>query len=303
MFGSWVEESIYVKPAIYRAISSNSYNVETDFKACDAHFSWDIVATNILPVYEILLNNPTVYVEFASFIEEMFYQPIYLGNVVMTGKHNLLSGQGITNDFETIYDAELETGSVIAAYEDPVDYTLLSNGDDMSLLGFKSEALAGKIRDTVVEEATLNGHVMALDKCRVERGVVHYLRRLYYPGCGRVHYNIEGDPYLMGAYPAVLTHNSVINPEYRESRDDGQAIAALLQRLDNLNGTPNAQQYIGSTISRFDFSRYNVHDISELKADPHIDWWDRCYGIQWSVSDSYSWNIIKQLKLDTRIIR
>lgn len=298
-FGSWLNPDLVVNPTITEHVLRRDYGVETDYDTCDAHFSVHIWFEVLRPVYELLIPDKMEFLKFAAFIEELFSQPIYMGNYLMTGLHNLLSGQAITNDFETIYDVINALGALLRNGFSVEDHPILTLGDDVALLGYKTQREALIMRDSFMEEAILNGMKFSEEKCKVEKGVIRYLRRLYTPGCGTIRYNCYGAGFLRGAYPAVLTLNSIINPEHRTSKDFNQRCAALLARLDNLDGNPFASTFITWLISRIEPLNADTREVDRIVLER--DWWAKLFNDPWSLQKSYSWTVIKQQQLGKRL--
>lgn len=295
-FGSWLKPSSYVKPAIYKALQHGKWFCETDFTGCDEHTTWEEIYSVVLPIYENLLCDAAEYNQLACFMEELFDQPIFLGDRMLTGTHTLLSGQVITNDVETVYDVCLELGAQAECHL--LGELTLSNGDDTDASA-PTELLAMKYRDAVVSEGTLNGHEFNLEKCHVRRCETTYLRTLYAPGIGRVRYNEEGDPYLQGAYPGILTLNSVINPEYKVS-DLATFVRASLQKLDGLDGNPSAEPVIAFCVRNSQPQRCVRRD--EVETAFTYDWWSRVYGESWNLQASYSAQVLQRINLISKWI-
>lgn len=284
-FSAWLNPDSYMNQQLTRYVSGGDlYSVELDYVKCDEHFSFDLAADIILPVYEALIPSETVFCEFAAYIEELFHQELFFGDYVWTGKHNLFSGQGITNDFETIYDVCLQLGALIVNGIDPSGVLQLSCGDDQAVVIRRcSEALACRLYDSMAEEAQLNGHEVSIEKRAIRKNAVAFCKRLWAPG---VPYKATQYGMLMkGMYPSVLTLNAVFNPE-RYHKDPWEEAVCTLQRCDNLWGSPwfvPVVDHIGAYL-RNDFRSYNA--IPETASE--LDWWDRVYGKRWTKADSHT---------------
>lgn len=288
-FQCWCDPRTRIKPRVYDFMRKPFVSVETDFTNCDDAFSLSIVTEIILPIYERLLP-PMEFIRFASFIEELFYQPIYMGEYALTGLHNLLSGQAITNDFETIYDVALIIGALIASGIPVTSALKLACGDDISVIVRKMrDALA--LRDNLIDEATLNGHFMSVEKSRTSSTSIQFCRTMYYPSARQEYY---GDyHYFIGAYPGVFTMNTIINPE-RHLSDEAEIVKATLQRLDNLHGSPEFEpvtQMIGKQLKR-----KTVRD-DEIQVAQSYDWWERVYGTHWTLLTSPSYQVLVKSNL------
>lgn len=281
-FSGWLNPDSYMNQQITRKLSSgDSYSVELDYTKCDEHFSFDLTADIILPIYEELIPSTTVFIEFAAYIEELFHQELFFGDYLWTGKHNLFSGQGITNDFETIYDVCLQLGALIAlaALGKPVLH--LACGDDQTVVHQLGMAFASELMDVLAQEARLNGHEINMDKCAIRKNAVAFCKRLYARGVP--HVVTQYGHIMKGMYPSVLTLNAVVNPEKYHS-NFWEELVATLQRCDNLWGSPWYEpvvQLIGGKLLR----NYRIYEsIPETAAE--LDWWDRLYGKRWHKSES-----------------
>lgn len=275
-FSAWLNPTVQTNKSVTKALEMGSWSVETDYDACDHHFSWALAKRYILPVYELLLPEAE-YWHFAAMIEELFYQPIYFGPFMLTGLHNLLSGQGITNDFETIWDVILLLAACIVCGIPIEDIIMLVLGDDVALLiPFKVCKAADKVMDTIIHLSNSMGMDISVHKSQVRKNEVTFCKKIWYPA------GVKRYGEIIGAYPATLALNSVINPEGYIS-DISQLLVATLQRLDNVEGAPCFEpftQFVGSKLSA------PKQAIEALRC-PHIpDWWARVYDEYWDYSTS-----------------
>lgn len=282
-FDAWKNPRESYYPILYDwTTGPDFFSVETDFSACDEHWSLELATELILPVYELLV--PDRFLSFAAAIDEMFHQPIFFGSYVMEGKHNLLSGQGPTSDFETIYDVMVELGVRLTLDIMEQSYTL-SLGDDIALLvRGVSESVATKVFDLMVDEFVRNGMAISLEKSKIYRNSVRFCRRAFHRGIGPVDYNIDGRPFRYGVYPDFRTLNTIINPE-KPDKTAVDVVISTLQRCDNLYGSPLFTpfvQYIWSNARGEDF----LDDLYQAALAHPRDWWDRLYGEIWLPSTS-----------------
>lgn len=290
-FSAWLNPNRYKRRFITRHLRRHRpYSVETDYKACDAHFGLPIVLELILPVYERLLPHDA-FNQFAAFIEELFWQPTFFGDYLITGLHNLLSGQAITNDFETIFDVILVLSAKIDSSIGNLDEPFVSLGDDLAVLLDCLLAQAEKLRDSMVDLATTAGMEIELSKSTIRFREVCFCRELYYPG---LPWGLDstGEQVLLGAYPSVLTLNNVINPE-RYSDGIHALMGATLQRLDGLHGSPFAYPFI-----QWIMSKAHIHaELDYAKIKPASSWWERLYGEDWSLDKSFAYKVLRQSNL------
>lgn len=278
-FSAWLNPDRHLRPQITDRLRKGCISIEGDYSHCDEAFGWDIVSEVVLPIYEQLIPDPMQFILFASFVEELFEQPVYMGDYMLTGHHNLLSGQVITNDFETIYDICLEIGVAIASGWSPLEPLIAALGDDTLVLTTEhplEECL--RYRDNMVEEVTRNGEIMNTEKCAVVRNSVRFLRTLYYPGLSCNH-----DGNIIGAYPGSLCINSIVCPE-RYTANVPEAIKATVQKLDNVRGTPEYHPMVDFVFSRV---RRDLRPTYRAVAEAqYYDWWERVYGEAWTASQS-----------------
>lgn len=292
LFSAWLRPDEMMTPMITRMIDRGCVTVETDYKACDNSFSYALVKEFILPVYEALLPGEMLYLRFAAFVEELFHQPIFFGSYMLTGLHNLLSGQLITNDFETIFDVICALAALMYHGLLNKDWVILALGDDVSiLLAAALGDYAQKVKEAFVMFAISAGMQFNLEKCAIEETKVTFCKKLYYRGAPR-----DAQSNIIGAYPTLLALNSIIMPEHH-SKTSGDLLAATLQRLDNTYGTPMFHrfvQFVGSNLTAFDeTSRLVATDVERET----IDWWERVYSERWSFRSSPSARILAQNQL------
>lgn len=282
-FGSWLNPKQVVRPTLTKIIDANMYVAETDYDGMDLHFSRVLAEEIFLPICEALLP-PGNYLHLAQYVTAAFYQPIYFGEELWTGEHNLLSGISITNDVETIVSVCQDIGCTLCIGVAPEDSLQLHIGDDQ-VKAFRSQRHRDAYFDAFAEESDLIRLPLSLQKCEKRRGVAGYCRTLYYPGGKR-----DAEGFLIGAYPTVLTLNSVVNPEFL-SRTSGIAACATYQRLDNAVGSPDWINLVHmvarfSDLKKREFSDDDCHHLSAR------DWWYRVYGEVWEPSCSPSYRLV-----------
>lgn len=285
-FSAWLRPDVWMTPNITRMLADqNLTSVELDYKACDEHTSLDLVQEVVLPMLEPLFPSEATFVEFAAYVEELFYQPIFFGDTVWEGKHNLFSGQNITNDFETYIDLALQLGCLIRLQIRPSSVLQLMLGDDQSVVlpGHYAKA-ADELMSLLREEAEACGHECAKEKCAIRQHAIAFCRKLYYPqapkdACGTV----------LGVYPTILTLNNVVNPE-RYQPNTVQGLLSLMQRLDAAYGSPWFKEFVEFVGSRV---KWNDVKFSENDTVDIHDWWLRVYGERWSCGESPSFAVLK----------
>lgn len=285
-FSGWINPKQYLRPCITRAVLSPFYSLELDFTHCDECMSLELVQRTFLYVVQPLLP-PVVFELFSCFIEELFSQEIFFGKYLWTGKHNLLSGQSITNDVETVYDICLMLGTVLRSGLDPVEQLYFACGDDSTLI-LKGKGLTARqtVFEMLCQEATANGHIVSADKSRMTDETVRFCRREYQAAYAK---DVDGDIY--GVYPAPLAINSIYNPEYRRD-DDAEVACATLQILDNLQGHP-----LWTPVIQMVGSSWRSKCVMPEYAPSIRDWWARVYGSAWSLENSPSYAKMLQFGL------
>jgi hypothetical protein len=288
-FGSWLNPCKEVHPRTQLITENNSIIIESDYQQMDASFSYDVVDKVVLPVYrEVLLEQWTPFLE--AHLIECFHQPVFGvdPDTIIEGKHNLFSGIGCTNDFETIYTIALAIG-VCLYYGCLPNADILALGDDMRIgIRRTTERFGSYWLDTFREVSDLAGlyvHDLESGKSWVGKQSCRYLRRVYYPAakwdsCGN----------KPGAYPSVLVLNNIVQPEY-PSASSGMAALADLQRLDNMTTNPEYNAFLGfmrkTLTHNFIFS---PEDESRRKSD----WWEKLYGERWDPTSSYSYQCLRK---------
>lgn len=290
-FGAWLNPMVDTLPRITRSmLSGRFFSVEADYSACDEHFSLDLVQQCVLPIYEVLFPDKTVFHEFSAYVEELFYQPLFFGTYLWTGLHNLFSGQNITQDFETIFDVCLQLGAVRSVGLVESDVTMLAIGDDQSVITHDGKR-AERLLACIIEEANLCGMDMALPKCRLSSESVRFCRKVYAPSLPKA-FDQYGRQLIMGAYPAVLALNNIVNPE-RGTPSLAEAVKACVQRMDVVFGN---QLFAPFTQFVWKRVRKQVTD-QQIEEAPSHDWWERVYGEVWHLCQSPSYKFLRQCNM------
>lgn len=286
-FGAWLNPQIGVNPDITRFVDRQAYFVESDYEGMDIHFTIKVVVELILPIYELL--SPDTYLSFASFVEELFRQDLFMGDYIITGLHSMFSGQAFTNDFETIYTVILYLGKCL--YYGILDNVIIKAiGDDATMGIIRcSERFPNYFLDSLIDSSNQAGmviHSFESGKSAIRKGETIFCRKVYYPAGKR------SDGILMGAYPSPLVLNNILQPE-RLSPTLGRAAIATLQRLDNAVGSPDYPQLVQRVISATELNLLHFSD-SDLEIEREKDWWFRVYGEKWDPESSPTFTRIKE---------
>lgn len=281
-FGSWLNPQDVVQPCATFIVDNNYYSVETDYEKMDEHFGIEITTEIVMPIYEQLLT-PGEFMQLQIVVAELFDQPIYFGTFMRTGRHNLLSGQNPTNDFETIAQVCQAIGILLCMNLDPCSIKQLHLGDDM-VVAFKTLKQARLFMHLFVEESERNGLAINKEKSTIRHGSVQYCRKFYYKR-GIRYIASDGSSVLYGAYPSLLALNSIVNPERFTSGASALGICscATYQRLDNCIGSPDFVllcQFIGKYTTLLDHDDQITPEAVELYN--FTDWWFKVYGEKWN---------------------
>lgn len=283
-FSAWLNPDVVLNPAILKGLRRRPSIVEGDYDSCDDTFGVEIFTELLLPIYEELLN-PGDFLHFASMVEELFYQPVFFGEFETTGKHNLLSGQAITNDFETLFDFLLTLALLLKQKPGMRDLIFMAFlGDDLLLLT-GGETPAEVLFEDYRALADASGMILNAEKSRTANSSTeaHFLRRAYSLR-QTVQYNQDGVEYIRGWYPSSLTLNNIINPE-----DPAGSIAAtyvaLCARLDNLWPSPLRIPLLEMLLAYRDKS-IQVPTRADMEAVKYSDWWEKVYGEPFSLKSS-----------------
>jgi hypothetical protein len=291
LFGSWRNPAEYLQPQIYSGLLKKYTWVMFDYEKCDEHFSWEAAREIVLPVIEELVT-PRTYQKLYRFIYMLFRQPIYWGDSIYVGLHNLLSGQIITNFLETIFGVVLLISGQIEFRIPHHKFCLSVCGDDLHVGIAQSHAhLAEDFSKWVVSVSNEADMIMNYEKCQIAKTLT-YLRRVYYIG-QPVLYNHEGQPYVPGAYPSVLTLNQCINPEYYMPSESVDWFKALFSRLDNMWGSPEFVPVCELLLKEVS----TAPSPDELNQSCYTDWWFRLYGENWNPLTSPSYAVAKRMGL------
>lgn len=286
-FSAWRNPADYLQPRLTSMLNRRFKSHEIDFTACDEHTSLEEVCEVVLPVLEEL-SIPAEFNYCAAFIEELFYQPIYFGDELWTGKHNLLSGQVITNDCETIYDVCVQVGALIASDLLSSNYVMFSLGDDQTtVISGISNRQSDNFFNYLIDEMTMNGHDINLQKSGVFDNTARFCRKLYYAS------GPKDNNGCLGSYPLSLVCNAVINPE-RMIRDSSEMYKATLQRLDTAYGHYRFTPFIQFMGSNLNWEGFDADGVDRARS---YDWWERVYNESWSLSHSPSYKVLRDSKI------
>lgn len=290
-FSGWLNPATSIEVAANSIVASDFVSCEDDYDACDVHTGFPLVSSYVLPVYELLLS-PNEFMRMAAFVEETFESPLFMGDYVLEGKHSLFSGEPFTNDFETIYDAVQSISTAIETNIAPTHIVTWSNGDDVTniLVHKKDLAKAEEFHSNYAEIARCSGHVISSQKSRTSDTDIRFCRKVYYRA-GKRAYNSDGFTRLIGAYPTILTLNSVRNPEQYTNL----IVGATFQRLDNAIGSYFHEPLVQYVVSNTRIPR----DVSMIDLHAPLDWWERLYGESWNPLNSPS----VQIAIRSRLIR
>lgn len=285
IFAGWINPQLVLWPMVTSHLLRGDSFLETDYSAMDNHFSWDTVQRVVLPIYQCLLTDAE-YMHFASFVEELFSQPVFLGDTLWTGLHNLFSGQGITNDFETYYDVCLYLGCHLTAGGSVS--TFLSRfaavGDDVLYSNTRDMCL--RVYELVVKEATANGLVLSTEKTRIQSGEARFLRQVYYDALPR-RVNRDGKEFIWPAYPPILAMNSIVQPEH-PADNVSQELLSDFTRLDGITGYYRRVDVAQLLYSHMQELPLAASLDAEFEVMQMRDWWFKVYGTTYSLGESWS---------------
>lgn len=282
--------SVHLDATITRHVDRGHFSIETDYAACDEHFSLDLVQTYLYPIWELLLT-PSESITLFRSVEESFYQPVFFGDTLWEGKHNAFSGQVLVSDAETLFGILLAIAACIGVGISPNEVSVCAMGDDIALL---TDRKGDALMDAMLEIGGSAGMEFSREKCAVRKGCVTFCRKLYYPQ-GKRYTDSLGRVSLCGAYPGVLTLNSVVNPE-RHSKTYPNLLQATFQRLDNLLGAPVFHAVTELIGARWKATPHVV-DLTALHENAWKDWWYRLYGEKWSFDTSPSAQALSRVGL------
>nr|UAW00474.1 MAG: RNA-dependent RNA polymerase [Porcine picobirnavirus] len=284
LFDGWRNPAITMHTRIQNAVDRGWASLELDYIKMDQGFILWVFHNVILPIYEVAF--PQNYISFAYAVEEAFSRPLFFGDALWEGTHSLFSGEPFTNDFETIYTVVKVIGALLISHKFYSPFTLVANGDDMTLL-VKSLRTADKVYHICSDIAASTGmfiHELG-DKTRLVQHDSRFCRHVYYVGGIR-----NPNP---GTYPAILAMNNILQPE-RPQSNPGIAAVADLARLDGCANVPyftEMLQYLRShSTHKFVISEDDVDNYNNIS-----DWWARLYGTKWSPDSSIAWNTMQHL--------
>lgn len=283
-FWTWENPTLRLQPEITSALSRNYRFFGTDFKGCDEHFSLSMSLQLILPIYESLLPEAE-YWHFAAAVEEMFSQPLFLGDRMWCGTHNAFSGVSFVSDFETIFDVLLAIAACARCNVPISAVRVFAIGDDL-LLAVARKYAQRMSMDVLIDIAGTAGMAMEPEKCSVTDGYCNFTKRLY-ESRGTRAYNLYGREYIVGHYPGSLTLLNLVMPE-RRSLTYLEEVVACVQRTDNFFGAPHWAPFVDWFWNKASDAKTTVTSTaSDVLDDAYQpDWWDYVYGERWSITSS-----------------
>nr|QXV86696.1 MAG: RNA-dependent RNA-polymerase [Picobirnavirus sp.] len=284
-FGGWQNYRVSIAPAITDAIARGDINYEGDYYHMDEGFGRLLAKKFILPIFELLLD-PAEFLHFSSYVEEMWEQPIFMGTFCLCGEHNLLSGVGPTQDFETYYSLQLHLGCEFVSGAKATAVAIIGD-DSLALFRKKDRRAALAYKDAIEREASLNGMRFNLEKCRFDTPDYRFCKRIYYPGAP-THW-VAGRAVQLGGYPYTRTMNTMALPE--RSTKPSLLVAAQLSRMDNALGSPNWAQFVDLMYKHSDW-KVNEAAYADLQELADLDWWYRVYGERWDPQSSPSYRYL-----------
>lgn len=291
-FHGWMNPDCGLRENITKRLDQHYLNIELDADSMDTWFSREISERVILPIYEALLDEAEFW-HLSAYVHEAFEQPLFLGDSMLVGLHDLFSGQPITNDFETLFDVCVAIGIALAHHVSPDKWYIAANGDDVIFLLHPSYDghYFNVIKQAFLDEYEACSIKISVEKSRFATEDYQFCKKIYYRKGKR---NEKG--FLYGSYSSLLAANSIENPE-KSSKTAGSESVAVLQILDNLYGSPdwnNLVQKVFSLGFDLNFTEVDIRTITEA------DWWFRCYGERWDPLSSPSFILMMQLAMSSK---
>lgn len=283
-FSAWKNPRLITEPRITNALNRHCINYEGDYEHMDEGFGRQIAEEFILPLFEVLLD-PGEFMHFAAYVSEMWTQPIFMGSFLLTGEHDLLSGVGPTQDFETYYGVQLHLGAEFVSGAKSEFYAAIGD-DSLALFPRRQGREALAYKQAIEEEAARNGMRFNLEKCRYDTVDYRFCKRQWYPGAP-TYWGSSGQV-QRGAYPLIRTYNTIMFPE--RTCHPSAHVPAQLSRCDNAFGSPAWPQFVDLLYGR---ARWNL-DVSAFDMDElsKVDWWYRVYGERWDPTSSITYRYL-----------
>lgn len=286
-FSAWLNPDEYLNYMLTQAVLHGDSFLQWDYFHMDEHVSYRLLTELVLPIYSELLIPRDQWI-MGMYFEECMDIPLFLGDRLITGRHNLFSGEPITNDVETILSVIL----AIASYLETggcYDTMIAALGDDL-VVSSRSAHRVSRMRGVMLECADRMGLVASPEKCEVSTGQVKFCKKLYVPH-GAKCYDRHGRLCIAGAYPSVLALLSIRYPE-RLGQTKGLRALADLQRMDNCAFSPDFHslvQFVGSKRREKDWN-FTSEDATQFSSK---DWWFRLYGESFDPEASASFAVLK----------
>lgn len=296
-FSAWRNPREGLIGSLREGLNRHYVSIETDYHSMDEHFSWTVVRDVILPLYEVLLPGGD-FLHLAQYAYEAFNETdIYLGDYLLRGSFNLLSGVPHTQDFETLYSWVLTTTIKLRNpdFRKAVRFECYIGDDSIILVDANSLSKVSSWFNDFTRVTQAAGLEYSTEKCVLGCSQYNFCRKIYTNKVYNSHYNNYDD----GMYPTTLALLSLFRPE--RSRSDEDNVYALFSILDNCVGSPDYIELVRFVFKSIDLTRAsnvleNIQANSSTYVDVH-DWWYRVYGDTFALSKSPTFRLVKDLKI------
>lgn len=283
-FTGWKNPDFGLRQMITDGLLRGFKNFETDQTSMDQHFSKSIVELYIAPIYEAILP-PDDFIVFQEYVSECFEQKLFMGDRFWTGLHNLFSGIGPTNEFETIFQLLIFLGGLdLVIPASP--FHIAVNGDDVGLLVKATDAELHELYSVILAAFKDCDFEISEAKSRIDTGDFSFCKKYYSLAMPKTQ-----DGSIGGAYSPAYVANSIVYPEHNWETP-GQSRVATLQILDNAQYSPSNQLLLDWASTLYREWTFNENDLKFVSAR---DWWIKVYGESWDPAKSWSFGKISAI--------
>lgn len=286
-YAGYLSPVVRLRPSLTKALQHSAWFLSVDYTAFDQTVHYEHVRDYVQPIWDLIAGQDDF---FNDFVKKLFRQPLVVGRVLKRGVHSLFSGQGITNDAETVIDLVLCVAVFLEMGLDPSNLLYHTPrrggagvGDDV-ILWFDTKELAEAGREAYMRLAESVGFKVNMEKTSVTQEPI-FLRRMFAKSFPK---DSEGN--VIGAYPSALTLNSLINPE-RSTLGWLDSVYSVFQILDNLHGHP---QWVAFCQQFFAAWRKDLFVPATLDGPVSSTWKQKLWGDEWKPSSSATVRLLRE---------
>lgn len=267
--------------------------IETDYESYDQNLSEAALLWTWEQISRILDIPQDVYNDGIILIKNLANADVVTPFGVLLGQHALLSGIGITNDFESWHNLMTQLSWLFYLNPDLEygdDFIIVILGDDAiivvkdGVLLIPNEQLLTSFTEFVMREQGLLAHPV---KQRVSYESGYFCKRRFSATGKRISYSQFTEQCVGSVYPLALAVNTIFYPESTDPMSKAQKLVRIWQVLDNAK-----HHKLHRAVTRYLFDIYKeLHEVTPSQEDEDFanskaTWRVRLYGETFSIAES-----------------